>query len=162
MAAPSLQLFSSAFSCRPAFLNHSLRRREASFDSLTISLMLTAGLLHASWHSLVKSGENGLVILAGMGAVAGVCAAATVPFVAFPSPELWPVLLLSIGLHILYKSAWRTLMHAANSDRRFRFRAGWCRCLPPLLHLCRRAGAFAKPVCRDCARQLRIVASRAG
>jgi drug/metabolite transporter (DMT)-like permease len=65
--------------------------------------MLTAGLLHASWRSLVKSGENGIVILAGMGAVAGVCAAATVPFVTFPSPEVWPVLLLSIGLHILYK-----------------------------------------------------------
>jgi uncharacterized membrane protein len=72
-------------------------------DSLTISLMLTARLLHASWHSLVKSGENIIVILAGMGAVAGVCATATVPFVAFPSPEVWPVLLLSIGLHIVYK-----------------------------------------------------------
>ncbi len=72
-------------------------------DLLTISLMLTAGLLHASWHSLVKSGENGITILAGMGAVAGTCAAAALPFVPFPAANVWPVLLLSIGLHIVYK-----------------------------------------------------------
>jgi drug/metabolite transporter (DMT)-like permease len=54
-------------------------------DLLTISLMLTAGLLHANWHSLVKSGENGIAILAGMGAVAGICAAAALPFVPFPA-----------------------------------------------------------------------------
>jgi hypothetical protein len=133
-------------------------------DSLTISLMLTAGLLHASWRSLVKSGENGIVILAGMGAVAGVCAAATVPFVTFPSPEVRPVLLLSIGLHILYKIC------LANAYARGEFGQAFplSRRMVPLfvchlycIHVAR-AGAFAKPVCRDCARQLRIIAARAG
>jgi drug/metabolite transporter (DMT)-like permease len=65
--------------------------------------MLAAGLFHASWHSLVKTGDNRIVILAGMGAVAGVCAAAAIPFVPFPRAEVWPVLLASIGLHIVYK-----------------------------------------------------------
>ena len=72
-------------------------------DVLTISLMLAAGLLHASWHSLVKSGQNQITVLAGMGAVAGLCAVAALPFVPFPAAEIWPVLMLSVGLHIAYK-----------------------------------------------------------
>jgi drug/metabolite transporter (DMT)-like permease len=72
-------------------------------DILTVSLMLTAGLLHASWHSLVKSGENRITILAGMGAVADTCAAAAVPFVPFPATNVWLVMLPSLGLHIIYK-----------------------------------------------------------
>jgi drug/metabolite transporter (DMT)-like permease len=65
--------------------------------------MLAAGLLHASWHSLVKSGQNQVTVLAGMGAVAGLCAAAALPFVPWPAGNVWPVLLLSVGLHIAYK-----------------------------------------------------------
>jgi drug/metabolite transporter (DMT)-like permease len=72
-------------------------------DILTISLMLAAGLLHASWHSLVKSGQNQITVLAGMGAVAGLCAAAALPFVRFPASDVWLVLLLSVGLHMAYK-----------------------------------------------------------
>jgi len=72
-------------------------------DVLTISLMLTAGLLHASWHSLVKFGKNQITVLAGMGAVAGTCAAVAIPFVPFPAANVWPVLLVSISLHIFYK-----------------------------------------------------------
>jgi drug/metabolite transporter (DMT)-like permease len=72
-------------------------------DVLTISLMLAAGLLHASWHSLVKSGQNQITVLAGMGTVAGLCAVAALPFVPFPAAEIWPVLMLSVGLHIAYK-----------------------------------------------------------
>ncbi len=72
-------------------------------DILTLSLMLAAGLLHASWHSLVKSGQNQVTVLAGMGAVAGLCAAAALPFVPWPAGNVWPVLLLSVGLHIAYK-----------------------------------------------------------
>jgi drug/metabolite transporter (DMT)-like permease len=72
-------------------------------DLLTISLMLAAGLLHASWHSLVKSGQNQITVLAGMGAVAGLCAAGALPFVPLPPRDVWPVLALSIGLHVAYK-----------------------------------------------------------
>jgi drug/metabolite transporter (DMT)-like permease len=72
-------------------------------DVLTISLMLCAGLLHASWHSLVQSGQTRITIIAGMGAVAGLCAAVALPFVPSPPPQIWPVLVLSVGLHIAYK-----------------------------------------------------------
>jgi drug/metabolite transporter (DMT)-like permease len=72
-------------------------------DVLTVSLMLCAGLLHAGWHSLVQSGQNRITIMAGMGAVAGISAAVALPFVPPPPPQIWPVLLLSVGLHIAYK-----------------------------------------------------------
>ena len=72
-------------------------------DVLTISLMLCAGLLQASWHGLVQSGQSRITIIAGMGAVAGIFAAAALPFVPPPPPQIWPVLLLSVGLHIAYK-----------------------------------------------------------
>ncbi len=64
--------------------------------------MLFAGLLHASWHAMVKAG-TGLPILAGMGLVS---AAVTLPFllvVPFPSAAVWPVLVLSVALHAGYK-----------------------------------------------------------
>src|SRR3977135_3820294 len=70
---------------------------------MTISLMLAAGLLHASWHSIVKSGQNHITVLAGMGTVAGLWAVAALPFVPFPAAEVWPVLLLSVGVHTAYK-----------------------------------------------------------
>src|SRR5206468_2125736 len=49
-------------------------------DSATVLLMLLAGLLHASWHALVKSGTGRLASLAGMGLVSGSAAACTRPF----------------------------------------------------------------------------------
>jgi drug/metabolite transporter (DMT)-like permease len=79
------------------------RDDEADLDLLTISLMLTAGLLHASWHSLVQSGQNRITIMAGMGAVAGIFAIMALPFVPPPPLQIWPVLVLSAGLHIAYK-----------------------------------------------------------
>lgn len=65
--------------------------------------MLFAGVLHASWHSLVQSGDNRITTMAGMGAVAGVCTLFVLPFVPLPGAAVWPVLLLSIALHIAYK-----------------------------------------------------------
>ena len=72
-------------------------------DSLTIVLMLLAALLHASWHSLVKGGADQTVTLAGMGMVASLAAFAALPFVPVPPTTVWPVLALSVGLHVGYK-----------------------------------------------------------
>lgn len=72
-------------------------------DSLTLSLMLFAGLLHASWHGLVKGGTDQMLNLAGMGGVAAVFAVIALPFVTPPPPPVWPVLALSICLHSGYK-----------------------------------------------------------
>lgn len=73
-------------------------------DIVTISLMLAAGLLHASWHSLVKSSADGIANMAGMGAVAAIPAfvwlVVTMPP---PSPVVWAVLTVSVCLHAGYK-----------------------------------------------------------
>ena len=65
--------------------------------------MLLAGLLHASWHSLVKSGDNQITTLAGMGVVAAAISAAALPFVPFPPISVWVVIVLSVVLHVGYK-----------------------------------------------------------
>jgi drug/metabolite transporter (DMT)-like permease len=72
-------------------------------DLLTIGLMMLAGLLHASWHALVKSGADRTANLAGMGIVAAVPAAIVIPFVPMPTPEIWLVLAASVALHVGYK-----------------------------------------------------------
>ena len=72
-------------------------------DSITIALMLVAALLHASWHSLVKSGADQTVTLAGMGMVASVAALTVLPFVPPPPTAVWPVLAASVALHVGYK-----------------------------------------------------------
>src|ERR1700738_4668943 len=64
--------------------------------------MLVAGLLHASWHAIVKVGTS-LSILAGMGLVS---TAVTLPFLFYvptPTGEVWLILLLSVALHAGYK-----------------------------------------------------------
>jgi drug/metabolite transporter (DMT)-like permease len=64
--------------------------------------MLIAGLLHASWHAIVKVGTS-LSILAGMGLVS---TAVTLPFlfyVPIPTGKVWLILLFSIALHAGYK-----------------------------------------------------------
>ncbi len=64
--------------------------------------MLIAGVLHASWHAIVKVG-SGLPILAGMGLVS---AAVTLPFLFFlpmPGPDVFLILALSVALHAGYK-----------------------------------------------------------
>lgn len=74
-------------------------------DSLTISLMLAAALLHASWHALVKSASDGVGALAGMGVVATLVALCVLPFVPFPPAPVWPVIAGSVCLHFGYKLA---------------------------------------------------------
>lgn len=65
--------------------------------------MLVAGLLHASWHGMVKAGVDQTVNLAGMGMVATVFAAVALPFVPMPPPQVWPVLAAAVFLHSGYK-----------------------------------------------------------
>lgn len=72
-------------------------------DIVTVTLMLSAGLLHATWHSLVKGGTSQITILAGMGVVAGGAAAVALPFVPVPTAAVWPILLMSVTVHIGYK-----------------------------------------------------------
>ncbi|MGJ5181064.1 EamA family transporter [Bradyrhizobium oligotrophicum] len=73
-------------------------------DPVAAILMLLAGLLHATWHAIVKTG-SGLSILAGMGLVSSVL---TLPFmfvVPAPSASTWPIILASLALHAGYKAS---------------------------------------------------------
>jgi drug/metabolite transporter (DMT)-like permease len=74
-------------------------------DLLTVVLMLLAGLLHASWHSLVKYGSDQVLVLAGMGLVAAMVAACALPFLPVPSAPAWAVIVGSVFLHVGYKLA---------------------------------------------------------
>jgi drug/metabolite transporter (DMT)-like permease len=65
--------------------------------------MLLAGLLHATWHALVKSGDDQITVLAGMGLVAVAMALVALVFVAPPPAAVWLVMLASAVLHIGYK-----------------------------------------------------------
>jgi drug/metabolite transporter (DMT)-like permease len=65
--------------------------------------MLLAGLLHAGWHAIVKTG-NSLPTLAGMGLVGAALVMPFLAFVAVPPLSLWPVLCLSLALHAAYKT----------------------------------------------------------
>ena len=65
--------------------------------------MLLAALLHAAWHGLVKSSADQTTNLAGMGLVASLGALAVMPFVPLPAPAAWPVLAVSVALHVAYK-----------------------------------------------------------
>ncbi len=72
-------------------------------DLVTLALMLMAGLLHASWHAMVKAGVDQIVALAGMGMVASVAAGIAIPFLAPPPLIVWPILVASVALHVGYK-----------------------------------------------------------
>jgi len=74
-------------------------------EPATIILILFASLLHASWHSLVKSSADQIVLLAGMGLVAAIIAALAAPWLPFPSLNAWLVIAGSVTLHVGYKLA---------------------------------------------------------
>lgn len=79
------------------------QQRPGELDILTITVMLIAALMHASWHALVKSGEDQITVLAGMGLVSSAVAVIAVPFVPLPSMPAWPVMMASVALHVGYK-----------------------------------------------------------
>lgn len=90
-------------------------------DLYTLSLMLFAGLLHASWHGLVKSGTDQILNLAGMGAVAALFAASVLPFVSTPPPVVWPVLAVSICLPSGYRIFLARAYSRDDLGKRFRW-----------------------------------------
>ena len=67
-----------------------------------LMLPLMAAFLHATWNALVKSSGDRLTLLAAITLVTSVVGAAALPFVAPPSPESWPLILLSALLKYSY------------------------------------------------------------
>jgi drug/metabolite transporter (DMT)-like permease len=85
------------------------------------ALMLTAALLHTSWHLMIKSNDDRLTVLVGMNLVASIIALCALPFAAvpFPAPEVWPVLALSVALHAGYNLALPLLYRDADIGQAF-------------------------------------------
>lgn len=68
----------------------------------TALLVLFAALLHASWNTIVKGGENKLYESAMNALGGGLGALCLVPFLPFPAPAAWPFLVLSCCCHLTY------------------------------------------------------------
>jgi drug/metabolite transporter (DMT)-like permease len=67
--------------------------------------MLLAAVLHATWQSLVKTGQDGLTVLTGMCLVSAAAAALALPFVGMLPPAAWLVLAVSMLFHSAYRVA---------------------------------------------------------
>lgn len=80
--------------------------------------MLLAGLLHATWHAIVKTG-SGLSILAGMGLVSSIVALPVLLFVPAPSSSTWPIIVTSLVLHAGYKASLATAYGSAEFGRAY-------------------------------------------
>ena len=65
-------------------------------------LALLAAVLHASWNAIVKSASDKLLAMVMVTTVAGLVAAAALPFLAPPSTASWPYIGASLVLHIGY------------------------------------------------------------
>lgn len=74
-------------------------------DGLTVSLILLAALLHASWNALAKASGDPMVNLAVVMSTGGVIALPFVLLQPLPGPEVWIWLGLSAGVHFAYQIA---------------------------------------------------------
>ena len=72
-------------------------------DGLTISLVLLAALLHASWNALTKAGGDPLISITIISATGGVCAIPLLLLSPLPDAETWRWLLVSACIHYVYQ-----------------------------------------------------------
>jgi drug/metabolite transporter (DMT)-like permease len=69
---------------------------------LTVSLLLFAAFLHASWNAILRRGADRLWSITMMGVVGGGVAALAVFWLPQPAPASWPYLALSAALQVGY------------------------------------------------------------
>lgn len=67
-----------------------------------VLLVLLAAFLHASWNAVLKMGEDRLLTTTVIMGVGGLAVLPFLPFLAFPAAASWPLLLLSVALHLGY------------------------------------------------------------
>jgi drug/metabolite transporter (DMT)-like permease len=67
-----------------------------------VLIVLLGALLHASWNAVVKSSGDKLLNIVMVVTVAGVAAAAALPFFAQPMQASWPYLAASAVLQVVY------------------------------------------------------------
>jgi drug/metabolite transporter (DMT)-like permease len=71
-------------------------------EPIVVSLMLLAGVFHASWHAIVKSG-NSNATLVGMGLVSSLLLSPIFFLVSIPNPLQFAVIFGSVIFHMSYK-----------------------------------------------------------
>lgn len=65
--------------------------------------VLFAALLHASWNALVKSNSDTVVSMAAITLGHAPLAVIALPFVAAPAQESWPIMAVSVVVHVIYQ-----------------------------------------------------------
>ena len=65
----------------------------------SVSLVLLAALMHASWNAMVKAVDDRAGILAALSAVHALTGLVLVAIAPVPAPESWPMIAASAGLH---------------------------------------------------------------
>jgi len=74
-------------------------------DPLVITALISAAILHASWHALIKANSNQIIAIGGMN-VATTTVCALLLFTASPlSPWAMGIIALSVVIHFAYKVA---------------------------------------------------------
>ena len=73
-----------------------------SAATLAALLVVCAALLSAAYNTIMKVGDDRLVVGAMAGAAAGICGLLALPFVTPPPPAAWPCLALSILAQTAY------------------------------------------------------------
>ncbi len=69
---------------------------------MVTALILFSAILHASWNAFVKSDGDRPLALAWILGLGGLASVAVVPFLPFPSAEVWPYLLATTILQNIY------------------------------------------------------------
>lgn len=88
-------------------------------DDLVVAAVLSASLLHASWHALIKSTGDRVVSLAGMNVVSAATAIALLPLTKpLPATAFW-VIAGSVSLHFSYKIALARLYRVADLSQAY-------------------------------------------
>jgi len=72
-------------------------------DSVSLSLVMVAAVMHAGWNLFVKKDQDQFLSLTVMAATSAVLCAVMLPFVGSVAPQSWSVLAISAPLHVGYR-----------------------------------------------------------
>ena len=76
---------------------------DLAVDGLTVSLVLFAAFLHASWNALTKASGDPLVNVAVVTSTGGICALPLMVVLPIPVGETWNWLAFSAVIHFVYQ-----------------------------------------------------------
>ncbi|MBU3624414.1 DMT family transporter [Polynucleobacter sp. AP-Latsch-80-C2] len=95
-------------------------------DPLVIAALISAAILHASWHALIKANRNQIIAIGGMNvATTSVCA--LLLFTASPlSPWAMGIIALSVLIHFAYKVALAHLYQNTHLSLAYPLARGLC------------------------------------